>query len=315
MYATHTRQQIADVMRLTEGQVRSRFWTLGMASKIRPWTGKEIRALKTAYDNATLNKEIKLDRLSKKLGRDKANVCRKARSLGLTDNARKRVDKLKSAPKYGPVGSEELRRGQSACAKKRIVDYGHPRGMKGKKHTPEVMAKMKEATRKAWADPNSKFNSPENRQRLSDNMMKQVMNGKMRNGGYTRCIGGRRADLGDIYFRSSWEANYARFLEWLRGRKEIAKWEYEVHTFMFEEIKRGTRAYTPDFKVTYASGRYEWHEVKGWMDAKSATRLKRMKKYFPKEKVMVIDEAWFQAAKRQGIAALIPNWESRKSTR
>lgn len=281
-----------------------------MASKIRPWTDDDVEALKAAYRDATLNPEIRLDRLAEKFGRDKANVCRKARELGLTDIRRKRVRVLKSEPKYGHRGSKELSEQISRWVKKSQKENGHPRGALGMKHTEENTRKMKEATRKAWADPNSKFNSPENRQRLSDNMMKRVLSGQARNG-YTRCAGGRRADLGDIYFRSSWEANYARFLNWLIRNKEIVKWEYEVHTFVFESIKRGTRAYTPDFKVTYPSGKHEWHEVKGWMDPKSITRLKRMEKYFPSEKMVVIDEKWFRAVKRQGIEALIPGWESR----
>ena len=314
LYATNTRKQIAVAMGLTVGQVRSRFYTLGMASKIRPWTNNEIDALSAAYGKATLNPEINLNELSKKLGREKTNVCRKARGLGLTSLSRKRVEKRKEyPPKYGHEGSNELRHHQSECAKKRIADNGHPRGMLGKKQTPEVITKMKAATRRAWADPNSKFNSEENRQRRSDLMIQRVANGKMRGGGYSRGAGGQREDLDGLYVRSSWEANYARYLNWLKKQKQIEKWEYEPYTFVFEKIKRGTRAYTPDFKITYANGRHEWHEVKGWMDPKSATRLRRMSKYFPEEKIIIIDKGWFRIARIQGIASLVPGWETQRS--
>jgi glucose-6-phosphate 1-dehydrogenase len=50
------------------------------------------------------------------------------------------------------------------------------------------------------------------------------------------------------------------------------------------------------------------------MDAKSATRLSRMAKYFPDEKVRVIDHVWFKDAARN-IAGFIANWESRRDRR
>jgi len=61
---------------------------------------------------------------------------------------------------------------------------------------------------------------------------------------------GKRADLGNRFFRSKWEANYARYLEWMKNRGEITDWDYECDTFEFGRIKRGGRFYTPDFKVT-----------------------------------------------------------------
>ncbi|MCV6900732.1 DUF1064 domain-containing protein, partial [Escherichia coli] len=88
------------------------------------------------------------------------------------------------------------------------------------------------------------------------------------------------------FFRSSWEANYARYLNWLIAQGEIAKWEFECQTFVFHGITRGVISYTPDFKVYSKDGSHEWHEVKGWMDAKSKAKLKRMAKFYPAEKVV-----------------------------
>jgi len=121
---------------------------------------------------------------------------------------------------------------------------------------------------------------------------------------------GKRADLGGQFFRSRSEANYARYLNLLKTQGRILGWEYEPHTFQFEAIKRGTRDYTPDFKVYLTNGTHEWHEVKGWMDAKSKTRLNRMEKYFPDEKVVVIGPKWFSQARRNGLAASLQHWES-----
>lgn len=118
--------------------------------------------------------------------------------------------------------------------------------------------------------------------------------------------GGYRADLGH-YFRSRWEANYARYLAWLKAHHQIADWAYEAETFEFTAIKRGTRFYTPDFRVTERDGRVAYHEVKGWMDPKSATQLKRMARYYPEIPIIVVDRAAYQALRRW--ARLIPGWE------
>ena len=83
--------------------------------------------------------------------------------------------------------------------------------------------------------------------------------------------GGKREDLG-FYVRSGWEANYARYLKWLVSIRHIARWEYEPETFEFP-VKRGSRFYTPDFKITNLDGTIEFHEVKGWMDQASRTRI------------------------------------------
>ncbi len=118
---------------------------------------------------------------------------------------------------------------------------------------------------------------------------------------------GRRKDLGKYYFRSAWEANYARYLNFLVRTKFIDKWEYEPDTFWFEAIRRGTRSYLPDFKV-YKDGGFYYVEVKGWMDAKSKTKLKRMKKYHPNVEVRVVREKEYRdIEKRYGNS--IVGWE------
>ena len=123
--------------------------------------------------------------------------------------------------------------------------------------------------------------------------------------------GGRRDDLEGLYLRSSWEANYARYLNFLLEHGDIAAWEYEPDTFEFEGIKRGTRFYTPDFKITNANGGIEYHEIKGYMDSRSRTQLKRMAKYHPDIKVVLIDKDAYYAIARD-VSALIPEWERRR---
>ena len=111
-------------------------------------------------------------------------------------------------------------------------------------------------------------------------------------------------------FRSHWEVNYAYFIEFLKQRGDIKDWEYEGTTYWFDGIRRGTTNYTPDFRVEYHDGRHDWREVKGWLSPKDKTKLKRMKKYHPKEVVRLIDSNWF---KENGptLARIIPGWSKK----
>lgn|SRR3990167_1383130 len=84
---------------------------------------------------------------------------------------------------------------------------------------------------------------------------------------------GKRPDLG-IFLRSSWEANFCRYLKSLN-----ISYEYEPQVFVFDKFKHGTVSYCPDFKLADGS----WVEVKGFMDGKSKTQLRRFKKYYPIE--------------------------------
>lgn len=115
-------------------------------------------------------------------------------------------------------------------------------------------------------------------------------------------IGGKRC-----YFRSNWERRYAYFLSWLAANQKIADWQYEPDTFWFEKIKRGTRSYKPDFKITHLNGSIEYAEVKGFMDARSGTKLKRMNIYYPSVKIRVVNKRWFDE-NRKGMKQLFPDW-------
>lgn len=132
-----------------------------------------------------------------------------------------------------------------------------------------------------------------------------TISGKYR--GKHGAVGGRRPDLDNRYFRSRWEANYARYLNWLVEQGQIVRWEYEPDTFEFP-VKRGNRLYTPDFKVFNNDGTFEYHEVKGWMDPGSITKLKRMRIHHKHIKMVVIDAKYYRALSKQ-IGDCIPNWE------
>lgn len=111
---------------------------------------------------------------------------------------------------------------------------------------------------------------------------------------FTNRAGWRQIADKRYYFRSEWEYKYALYLEMLKKSGSIKEWEHEPQTFWFEEVRRGIRSYLPDFKVTDNAQVSTFVEVKGHMDAKSRTKIKRFKKYYPNEQLMIIDEQWFK---------------------
>ena len=118
-----------------------------------------------------------------------------------------------------------------------------------------------------------------------------------------RTIQGRR-----IFFRSGWEVNYAWWLQFLKEKGQIKEWLYEPERFYFDKIKSGTTSYLPDFKVIRNDGTHYWIEVKGYMDARSATKIKRFRKYFPKEHLEIVDAARFREI-RQLCSFVKDRWE------
>ena len=99
----------------------------------------------------------------------------------------------------------------------------------------------------------------------------------------------------EYYFRSLWEANYALYLEFLKKNGEIKDWKYEVKWFEFPEIKHGATRYLPDFQVTNNDESVEYHEVKGRLTGRAKTQLKRMAKYYPEVKLVVVDAEQMKA--------------------
>lgn len=118
-----------------------------------------------------------------------------------------------------------------------------------------------------------------------------------------RYIGGIRK-----YYRSKWEANYARYLQFLLEIREIKDWKHEPDTFWFEKIRRGVRSYLPDFRVTENNDLVAYHEVKGHMDSRSKTKIKRMAKYHPDVKLIVIQAKQYKEIKSK-MSRLIKDWE------
>lgn len=114
---------------------------------------------------------------------------------------------------------------------------------------------------------------------------------------YSNANSGKRKDLNDQYFRSNWEANYARILN-----EQNIKWEYESQTF---DLSNGT-SYTPDFKI----GDKKFVELKGWFDNDSKQKIELFLKEYPDYELDLIGETEYYSL-RNLFKHKIPNWEGK----
>lgn len=266
---------------LTGQFVWARLKKLNIPRSIKHWTEDEISKLRILYDVPD-NENIKLSDFAKEIGRLKSNVCKKARELGLNTS-------------YKRETSLEQRKTIGLNTKKYIKKKGHPRGYREIRICPVCGGFFD--TRHSWKQECCSQACAGRKRMLGVNV-------------YSRARSGRREDLGNMFFRSTYEANYARYLNYvIANGNDIITWEYEPDTFEFKKIKRGTRFYTPDFKIHLKNGHIEYHEVKGWDYPKGKTSRKRFAKYYPHLKLILIDDDFFKALKRQGVNSLIENWE------
>ena len=129
-------------------------------------------------------------------------------------------------------------------------------------------------------------------------------------GGRMQVKAGVRPDISPtIRFRSAWEANYARYLNLLQKMGVVEWWKHESKTFWFEGIKRGTNSYKPDFEVKYVGDPViEFVEIKGHETPKDRTKWRRMAKYHPGVKLVIIGKKEYNWI-RQKWAGAIPAWE------
>lgn len=116
-------------------------------------------------------------------------------------------------------------------------------------------------------------------------------------------VGGIRRDMAR-YFRSRWEANYARYLTSIG-----ATWIYEPGVFRLT-LQDGTAAdYRPDFLVNDQ----QFIELKGRLDEKALAILQAAHDQLPKP-LLVIGKRDYAALER-AVGAQIPHWELPGSAR
>lgn len=113
---------------------------------------------------------------------------------------------------------------------------------------------------------------------------------------YTSAKGGFREDL-NCYFRSMWEANFARVLT-LQGKS----WKYECQTFQLSE----SFSYTPDF---FVEDENVFYEIKGRLDEKSKRQLEIMRERFPDVVVKLIDSEKYSEIRLRFKSQV--NWEGK----
>lgn len=138
--------------------------------------------------------------------------------------------------------------------------------------------------------------------------------------------GGRRPDLGGLYVRSTWEANWIRLLRYLGHEVEYEPPEWRMEF----RVPRGVREYRPDIRCRPGffcrDAPEELHELKGWMDRKSKTALRRVSEfhgdriivlYDPRQRPQVLDRVPLVVVAEHryreataGAAQVVPGWES-----
>ncbi len=283
-------KKVAKELGMCHQSVHERCVKLKINSKINILTEKEKNIIKESYEKGFKRGENTLKQLSTELGRTINFISRYARELGLTSYKRKM--------------EEGMRENISRNRKKWHEENEHPRGAKGLVHTPEAKKKIAEGLKNFYKNVSIEEMNEINKKRVTT---------ARKNGAYNHSRGSWKAAWRTIgtkekFYRSRWEANFARFLEFEKKNGFIKEWEHEPQTFWFDKIKRGVRSYLPDFKITKLDGSYFWVEVKGYYDPKSITKIKRFKKYYPKEVLELRDAKWFKENSWK-LKVLIPDWE------
>lgn len=285
---------LARQLNRTVGSIRNKAYELNITSREKYYTDKEILFLQDNYNT------MSYEDMAIILKKDAKNIFRKCKQLGLV-NKNNCKTKLKERKKV--IYTEEKRKKMSEATKNYWKNHEHPKGFQGHKHSLEERNKMSKGIKKSWLNYDKEKlyqrTLKQRATRIKNNTLNPI---KDKSNSYSRTKGGKRKDLNDTYFRSSWEANIARYYNYLG-----IEWEFEPKTFVFENIKRGSVSYTPDF---YLPKEDKWVEVKGWMDSKSKTKLKRFEKQYPEEykKLQLITQKEYEEIKRK-VSMFIKGWE------
>ena len=263
----------AEVFNMCGQSVHERLQKLGLITPINVFTDEEISRIKKDY--ATYVEAGKLPELAKQMNRAKTNICKIARQLGLTNTKRKKAYSL-----------ENLYAGY----RNMIATKGHPRGMLGHAQSDKCREAVSKSAKARWA-----AFSPDERNAF---VLKKVKS---------------RLDKGPIggvtaFFRSRWEANYARYLEKLRVENRIKAWEHEPHRFWFPNNGQKNLSYLPDFRVTLNSGTTVFREVKGWIDTATIAKAKLMVEHYPDTIIKTISKNEYERLERLHSSS-IPDWE------
>lgn len=292
--------------------------------KIIKWTAEDLELLRRYYPK--MGKQWCVNAM----GRTEASIRYKAAELGLkldresefvkdfqmrsakSKIGKKRPEQALVIKRLHEEGKLKKTDAQKVAISKRmklwLANNSHPRGMLGKNHSNVVKQKISVTSK----DVANKRTAEQESIRIMKIAKTKEKNGTQAHersnvtwkGGW-REIGGYKK-----YYRSRWEANYARFLQWLKETGKIKDWKHEPKTFWFEGIKRGCVSYLPDFWVEELDGSDSFHEVKGWMDDRSKTKIKRMAKYYPNVLLVVVAAKEYKEIENN-FSKLIIGWETK----
>lgn len=212
-------------------------------------------------------------------GKEKANIIKKKLSekhIGYkwSEKSKQKLSKIKkiqcntleyktqcSERMKGHIVTEEMRK------KMRLANTG-----KTFQHSDDAKEKIRCSSKKLWSNPQHK-------KMISDIFVKQYIDGKRKIPNTIRGKSGKRQDLNNIFFRSSWEANFARILNKLN-----LKWEYEPKRFLLNDDDK-IMTYLPDFKVNEC-----YVEIKGFImpDKSNIKKFNLFRIQYPQFKTLFI---------------------------
>lgn len=221
----------------------------------------------------------------------KNSLIRKRRIEGIsrTSKGRKSVQKGKTWEEF--YGVERAKK-----MKEKIPKKGHPCWCKGL--TKEIDQRIKSSWRKGLTK------ETDERVRLSGKKLSLKVRGrKNHNFGklsphYEGDGQGSRKDLNNQFFRSRWEANFARILNYWN-----IPWEYETTRFDLGEC-----TYCPDFKIFDSKIGYYFVEVIGFFDDIHKKKIKLFLEKYPQEKLQLITKIEYSDL-RNCFSNKIQGWE------
>ena len=216
-YIDMVHADMGKVLNRTSRAVTNKCYRLGLRKEEPVWSKYEIDLLKHEYTKVGEKGYLNLGKIANTVGRTKFAICIKAKQLGLTSSKR--------------TLSDEHRKIVSTNIKEYIKDNGHNRGMLGKSHSLGFKEAMSTRVKAMWKDPDSKYHSTENKLRRKNNMIR-IRNKLTPNQIYSYAKSGYREDI-NLYVRSGWEANYTRYLNYLKFNGGITRFEYEPDRFAF----------------------------------------------------------------------------------
>ena len=194
-----------------EGSIRGKKTNLGISSgRNIPFTEEEKQIIEKYYRNNS--SAIDLDKLSKKINRQKTSICRYARKAGLTnqcrpftDSQREKCSKIQKEIRETEYYKNVIKPKMAEKLKEHFRNpNNHPRGFLGKHHTEDAKRRISESNIET-ASHMSKEEKHKRAMKAVNTKIKTKKTSNTTSNTYSRTKSGKRKDLNDQFFRSSWE--------------------------------------------------------------------------------------------------------------